>query len=300
MNKKTTLINKIWQGRQAYLFLLPLFLVISIFSYFPAFSGIYHSFFEWSRDGSLKFNGFDNYIKLFGDTIFINSIPAMIKLMLPKLLISIIVPLIMAELIFFISSKKMQYWFRVLCLLPMVAPGVVGVFVWKYIYDPSEGLAVALARLFGLIGANQNIDWIGNPKLVIPSLIFMGFPWVGGTAVLIYLSGLMGIAGEIREASLLDGASTLRRIVSIDIPLIMGQIRYFLIFGIIGALQDYGVQIVLTKGGPGYSTYVPGYYMFKQAFTFGNMGYASAIGTMLFVFIFIFTLLTIKFVRSKD
>jgi ABC-type sugar transport system permease subunit len=128
----------------------------------------------------------------------------------------------------------------------------------------------------------------------------MGFPWVGGTAVLIYLSGIMNIPNEIREASVLDGAGTLRRIFSIDLPLIKGQIRYFIVFGIISGLQDYSVQIILTEGGPGYTTYVPGYYMFKQAFTSGNMGYACAIGTLLFVLIATLTLITFKSLKTSD
>ncbi len=297
---KNSLGIRLKKSVPAYLFLLPLFAGILIFSYYPAFSGIYHSFFEWSNNGKSKFIGLENYINLFQDPIFLNSIPAMIKLMFPKLIISIVVPLIMAELIFAVRSKKMQYWYRVLCLLPMVAPGVVGVLLWKYIYDPSSGLAVVLGRLFGFFEANQNVDWLGDPNLTIGSIIFMGFPWIGGTAVLIYMSGLMNIGAEIREASLLDGASTLQRITKIDVPLVMGQIRYFVIFGIINALQDYSVQIILTNGGPGYTTYVPGYYMFKQAFSYGNMGYASAIGTLLFVVIFIFTLLAMRFMKSKD
>jgi len=299
LNNKNLLL-RLKQSRTGFLFILPLFLLISVFSYYPAVSGIYHSFFNWNMDGSLKFIGIDNFTRLFADPIFINSIPAMVKLMLPKLIISIVVPLVMAEMIFFVAFSKMQYWYRVLCLLPMVAPGVVGILIWKYIYDPSSGLAVSLGRLFGFFGMNQNIDWLGNPDLTIGSIIFMGFPWIGGTAVLIYMSGLMNIAGEIREAALLDGATVFKRIIKIDIPLLMGQIRYFVIFGIISALQDYSVQIILTGGGPGYTTYVPGYYMFKQAFTFGNMGYASAIGTILFVVIFTFTLLTMKLLRAKD
>lgn len=299
ITQKST-FQKLYNSRYAYLFLMPLFINLIVFCYYPAFSGIYHSFFNWDANGTANFVGLKNFTDLFSDAMFVNSIPNMFKLMVPRLAISIIVPFIMAELIFFIASPKSQHFYRVACLLPMLAPGVVGTLVWKYVYDPSDGLAVAVGRLLGFIGKNQNIDWLGDPKLVIGSIIFMGFPWVGGTAVLIYLSGLMNIAGEIKEAALLDGASTLKRIYLIDIPLLMGQIRYFLIFGIIGGFQDYGVQIILTQGGPGFATYVPGYYMFKSAFTFGKMGYASAIGTMMFIAIFILTLLSLKFLKSKD
>ncbi len=298
MNKKNSIFKEIYKARLAYLFLLPLFAGLILFSYYPAFSGLYHSLFDWDSVGNATFIGINNFKELFQDKVFLDSIPVMFTLMIPKLLIGIVVPLIIAEIIYYFTSKRAQYWYRVLILLPMVAPGVVYTLIWEYIYDPNYGLMTQLCSLFGI--GNGTIDWLGNPSLVIFSVIFMGFPWIGGTSVLIYMSGLMNISTEIVESSVLDGASTFRRILKIDLPMIMGQVRYFLIFGIIGGLQDYGVQIVLTKGGPGYSTMVPGYYMFTQAFDAGRMGYASAIGTVLFTAIMLITLLTFRFVRSKD
>ena len=130
--------------------------------------------------------------------------------------------------------------------------------------------------------------------------MFLGFPWVGGTSVLIYMSGMMAISGEVFEASRLDGCTTLRRIFYIDLPLLRGQIRYFLVFGIIGALQDYSVQVVLTGGGPNqFDTYVPGYYMYKMAFTNNNFGYAASIGTVIFVLAGLFTIIAYKFTGEK-
>lgn len=300
MEKKITLGMKLKKSIPAYLFLLPLFAGILTFSYYPAFSGIYHSFFDWNGLGEKTFIGIENYKNLFLDSIFVNSIPAMLKLMIPKLVISIVVPFIMAELIYAVRSRKMQAGYRMLCLLPMVAPGVVGTLLWKYIYDPSSGLAVEICRLLGIVEGTQNIDWLGNPELTIGSIIFMGFPWIGGTAVLIYMSGLLNISNEVMEASQLDGCNTLQRIFKVDLPLMMGQVRYFVIIGIINALQDYSVQIILTEGGPGYTTYVPGYYMFKQAFSYGNMGYACAIGTLMFVVIFLLTLLSMRLMKSEE
>ena len=294
------LAKSLWKSKGAYLFIAPLFIGLIIFSYYPAFSSIYHSFYEWDILGNKRFIGLDNFKNLFQDPIFLNSIPAMLKLMIPRLIISVVVPLVFAELIVSVKSQKLQSIYRVIVLLPMVAPAVVNTLLWKYIYDPSEGLAVELCRLLGIVGQNVNIDWLGNPETAIASIIFMGFPWVGGTAVLIYLSGIMNIPGEIKEAAILDGAGAMRRIFSIDLPMIKGQIRYFIVFGIIGGLQDYNVQVILTEGGPGYTTYVPGYYMFKQAFTSGNMGYACAIGTLLFLVIAALTLLTFRFIRTSD
>ena len=150
--------NAIWKSKNAYLFILPLFTGLIIFSYDPAFSSIYHSFFEWDILGNKEFIGFENFKNLLKDPIFLNSIPAMLKLMVPKILISVVVPLIFAEMIVSVKSEKLQSIYRVIVLLPMVAPAVVGTLLWKDIYDPSQGLAVALCRLF----VNRNILCVAN------------------------------------------------------------------------------------------------------------------------------------------
>ena len=293
------LLAEIRKGRAGYLFLLPLFLGLLLFSYFPPASGIYHSFFDWNGVGEKSFLGLDNYRKLLGDKVFLPSIVTLFKIMLPRLVISILAPLIMAELIYCTRPGRLQAFYRVAVLLPIVAPGVVGLLIWKNIFDPLSGLLTTLVRTFGLLPAGAVADWLGDPRLVIFSIIFMGFPWVGGTSVLIYMSGLMNISTEVTDAARLDGASALQRILKIDIPLLSGQLRYFLIFGIIGGLQDYGTQIVLTSGGPGYATMVPGYYMYTQAFTAGNMGYACCIGTVMFGAILLFTSAAFRLLDRK-
>lgn len=298
MPPSKSLWRRVWQARMGYLFILPLMLGLLIFSYYPAFSGIYHSFFDWDSVGTAKFIGVANYRELFRDEVFLTAFGTMLKIQLPKLLIGIIVPLIMAEMIFCVRSQRAQYWYRILILFPIVTPGVVSTLIWKFIYDPNGGLLTSLLRAVGIMDATQVISWLEDPKWVIFAVIFMGFPWIGGTSVLIYMSGLMNIPTEVMESATLDGCGVLRRIVRIDLPTIMGQVRYFLIMGIIGALQDYSLQLMLTDGGPGYSTMVPGYYMYLEAFTANRMGYACAIGTTLFVIIFVITAVTYRYIRS--
>ena len=293
-----SLWRRVWQARMGYLFILPLMLGLLIFSYYPAFSGIYHSFFDWDSVGTAKFIGVENYRELFRDEVFLTAFGTMLKIQLPKLLIGIIVPLIMAEMIFCVRSQRAQYWYRILILFPIVTPGVVSTLIWKFIYDPNGGLLTSLLRAVGIMDATQVISWLEDPRWVIFAVIFMGFPWIGGTSVLIYMSGLMNIPTEVMESATLDGCGVLRRIVRIDLPTIMGQVRYFLIMGIIGALQDYSLQLMLTDGGPGYSTMVPGYYMYLEAFTANRMGYACAIGTTLFLIIFVITAVTYRYIRS--
>lgn len=300
MKAVTSIYTQLWRSRKAYLFLSPLFIGLLIFCYYPPISGMYRSFFDWDSVGEAVFVGLDNYRELFQDKIFLQSIPTVFLILIPRLLIGVIVPLIMAEMIFSVFSKKAQSAYRILILLPVVAPGVVGLLIWRHIYDPTSGLAIALLKALHWVAPDALIDWLGDPSIVIYSIIFMGFPWIGGTAVLIYMAGLMNISTEVIESAQLDGASWLRRVWSIDIPHVMGQIRFFLIFGIIGGLQDFGIQIVLTSGGPGYSTYVPAYYMYVQAFTAGRMGYATTIGTVMFIAIFALSLLAYRAMRSDS
>ncbi len=293
MNKRS-LAHRIWKNKTAYLFILPLLIGAIGFCYYPAASGIITSLFEWDGTSEKLFIAFKNYGELFTDKIFLDSIGTMIILLVPRLAIGVLMPLLFAELIFNTRSARMQSFYRVAVLLPMVAPGVVGMLIWQNIFEPTGGLFAQLMQLLGILQPGEVVDFLKDSDWVIPSVIILGFPWVNGTSILIYISGLTAVSGEVLEASELDGCGTFRRIFAIDIPLILGQIRYFFIFGLIGLLQDYGIQIVLTNGGPGYDTYVPGWYMYKMAFTSGRYGYACAIGTVLFVAILSISLVAFK------
>ncbi len=287
----------IWKYRAGYIMVAPLMFGLILFSFYPFVYGLGLSFFD-KTDKLMSFTGFDNFTELMRDALFWKSMATMGKIFFFKVLIGIVAPLIMAELIFGVRSDKMQNVYRILVLFPMIAPGVVGMLIWKQIYAVDGGVFNEILKAVGVIG--KDIDWLGDSKYVLFSIIFLGFPWVGGTSVLIYMSGMMAISGEVFEASRLDGCTTLRRIFYIDLPLLRGQIRYFLVFGIIGALQDYSVQVVLTGGGPNqFDTYVPGYYMYKMAFTNNNFGYAAAIGTVIFLLAGVFTVIAYKFTGEK-
>lgn len=270
---------------------------LAIFSIFPFVYGIGMSFFDISTSNPVwNFVGFGNYKELFNDPIFWQSFRTMFILLIPKLIINVFVPFIFAEIIFNLRNQKAAKIYRVLMLLPVVAPGVVGMLIWKSLYA-TDGLFNLLFSAFS--GNSVTIDWLSSdskPFLTYLALIFLGFPWVGGTNVLIYLSGLMNINAEIKESSILDGCGTWRRLFAIDMPLTLGQFRYFLTFGIIGGLQDYGIQMILYKDAPDY-VYVPGYYLYRMAYTNDRSGYASTIGVVLFVLILILTLLGNKLLK---
>jgi ABC-type sugar transport system permease subunit len=180
------------------------------------------------------------------------------------------------------------------------APSIVG---WTGL------IVLTLASLLVLLGTvwitqtgqftSGNPAWLGNQDLVIPAILFWGFPWVGTVGVLIYLSGLQNIPTDVYEAAALDGVSPFKMLFLIELPLIMTQVRINLIFMTIGTLTTYEMFLLLLgpDGGPGNKGMVPGLYIFSSAFTEGKFGYGCALGMVLFVIIMTLTIIYQKYVK---
>jgi len=215
-----------------------------------------------------------------------------------------------------LKSERWQYIYRVLFVVPMIVPGMVGLLVWKSFFDPTQGILnrVLLGSGFydvmvwfdGLVGwgvfhAGSSPSWLGDASLVIPSLIFWGFPWVGTVGVLIYLTGLAGIDESVYEAADIAGATSLQKFTYIEFPLILTQVRINLVLMIIATLQTYGQILILLgdSGGPQGVALVPGLYMFRSAFVELYAGKACAIGLIVFFFILILTEINNRFVRVE-
>lgn len=231
-------------------------------------------------------------------------------------LVKMVPSIVTAVFIHRLKSDRWQYIYRVLFVVPMIVPAMVGLLVWKSFYDPMQGILnrILLGTGFldvlvwvdGLLGwdvfhAGTNPSWLGDASLVIPSLIFWGFPWVGTVGVLIYLTGLASIDESVYEAADLDNASTLQKFFHIELPLILTQVRINLVLMIIGTLQTYGQILILLgdSGGPRGVALVPGLYMFRSAFVELYAGKACAIGLIVFFFILILTEINNRFVRVE-
>ena len=143
--------------------------------------------------------------------------------------------------------------------------------------------------------------WLGQAELLIPALIFWGFPWVGVVSVLLYLAGLANIGQDIYDAAEIDGCGWFRKFWNIELPLILTQVRLNLILMVIGTLQGWGLIFILLgdTGGPKGAGMVPGLYMFRKAFTDMEAGYAVAIGLLLFLLTLALTLINNRYVRVE-
>lgn len=294
--RKGRIKNKHYQILCAALFLLPAFAVLISFSYYPALSAIGYSFTQWDGFFDPSFIGLENYRVLIKDPIFWISIRNVLLWSGGALLVSMVAPYLGAEMVFNVRSKRMQYIYRSMITLPMIVPAVVTIEIWNFIYNPEFGLLNNLLRAMNLSGLIQN--WLGDSAWVIPSLFFIGFPWISGLNFLLFYAGLQNIPTDVLESAQLDGCKGLRRIISIDLPLTISQIKLTLILGIIGTLQNVTTPLLMTGGGPGYDSYVPGLYMYFEAFKRSNFGYATTIATVMFVLILFLTLISMRISRK--
>lgn len=288
-----SLLQRLWQARLLYLLLIPTFVFVLAFSYVPAFSAIYHSFTRWSGS-SATWVGLENFKRILKDPYLNASWLNMIKLAIWGIL-TMIIPLANAVAIFRLTSPGWQYRYRVLFILPAIIPGVVGALLWVNFLG-LNGLFNQILRGIGLSAITT--PWLGNFDTALYALMFVGFPWPGGMTILFYLAGLMNIPRELIDAATVDGVNGWQRFIHLELPLVMGQVKLFLVLTVIGTIQGFGSVLIMTQGGPGFATLVPGLHMFNAATQRQEMGYASAIGMVLFVLIFGLTYLNMRYIKS--
>lgn len=285
-------IRRYWY---CYVMIAGTFALLITFSYLPAISAIYHSFTVWDGFRPARWVGLQNYREVFtSEIIFRKAFLNMAILGLWQVFRAITFPLFGAALVYRLRDEKTAYLFRLLYVLPIVVPSVVGVLVWRQLYEPNIGLFNEILKLLHA----KPLAWLNGASTAIPSLMFMGFPWIDGVGMLIYLAGLLAIPGEVIEAAIVDGAGTLRRFFTIELPLVIPQLRLILILNVTWSLQSFAWQLVVTRGGPNNATTVPAWEMYQSAMTSGRFGLASAIGVVLFVVIFGLTLINSSAVRS--
>ncbi len=296
----------IYRHKAAYLMLLPSIVLILIFNYYNVFQAFYYAFTDWSQATrtmrEVQFVGFDNFRRIFTEGYFLLGVKNLLIMMAASFIKLLTVPLLLAELVFAMrtrtgESSRRRYWFRLLLVLPMVVPGVVSTLMWKNIYDPNIGALNALLKAVGLESWQR--VWLGDEATALWAIIFMGFPWVNSFAFLVFYGGLINIPEDLFEAAKVDGSNPAWNFFHIHLPLISPQLKMLIITTFISSVQDYGGVMLLTAGGPGTATYVPGLELYYAATRFGQYGYACAMGVLMFIVILAGSLLNLK-IRTEE
>ncbi len=286
----------LYKHRVPYILLLPTFLLLIFFNYTPVFIAVTRAFTNWSKDfntlAEIKFVGLDNFRLMLSEGYFLIGLGNLALMLIFGLIKVLTVPVLIAWLVYSMKGSKEKFAFRFLFVLPMVVPGIVSTLMWQQIYDPTIGL---INQVLGKVGLeNLQRVWLGNPKTAIWAIIFMGFPFINALAFLVYYGGFISVDGSLLEASEVDGATRWDIFWKVQLPMISSQIKMMIVLTFIGIVQDFSSVYILTGGGPGTSTYVPGLELYYNATKFGRYGYACALGLVMFVFIMIGTIINMR------
>jgi multiple sugar transport system permease protein len=278
------------ETRAGYLFLLPNIIGFLLFSLLPVGATLVISTLNWDLIQEPKFVGLQNYVTLFrDDTIFHqvagNTAYFVVGVVPASIVLSLLLALAMNTRLRGISL------FRAIFFIPVITSSVAVAMLWRWLYNTDYGLINVGLHALGL----PVIPWLSSTRWAMPAVIIMAVWKNLGYNMIIYLAGLQGIPPTLYEAAALDGAGGWARFKDITLPLLGPTTFFILIISIINSFQVFDLAFILTHGGPGIATNTIVMYIYDQGFQYFQMGYAAAIAWVLFIVIFLITLLQMRF-----
>ncbi|UKS28786.1 sugar ABC transporter permease [Paenibacillus sp. HWE-109] len=278
-----------WMKRQqlaGYLFVAPSVLGILIFFALPALYSLWLSFFDWQFTSKTRdFIGFGNYTHLLQDEKFYSAMLQTLKFLLA---VPISIGLAFAVAAVLNDSVYFKKLLRAMFFLPYITSGVAIAFVWMLLFHPQKG---PINQFLHSLGVTNPPEWLASTDMAMAAIDVIWIWFLLGYNMIIYLAALQDIPSELLEASSIEGATVWQRIWHIVVPLVSPTTLFLLVTGFIVTIKQFGIIEAITQGGPGNSTMVLSLFIYKTAFRYYEMGYASAASWILFSFIFVLTLL---------
>lgn len=271
-----------------YLFLFPAVVSFIYFVWYPLILTFVMSFQKVNLAGVTSWVGIDNFQILFADPVFGQAWTNAVYFTILALIIGYLFPVIVAVLIN--EVRRGQAFYRIAIYLPRVAPSVAVSILWLWLFDPSLGLLNTILGWFSLPAS----QWLLSSKTALPSLVLMA-TWAGfgGTAI-IYLAGLQGIPEELYEAAEIDGANIWQRAWNITFPQLRPVMAVTFILQILSTMQVFTEPFIMTGGGPNNATMTILLLIYRYAFTYMDMGVASAASLLLFIVLAVLSFIYFK------
>lgn len=279
------------RGWAGYFFLAPWALGFAAFTAGPMLLSLILSFTNYAilNPDATRWVGPANYLEAAADPVLRQSVVATLYYTFLAVPLDLFIGLMLA-LLLNVRLKGMSV-FRTVFFLPVMISGTGGASVavallWLWVFQPQFGLANSALDAIGL----PRQLWFQSESQVVPTLALVSL-WGVGRSMVIYLAALQGVPRDLHGAALLDGASSLRRLIRITMPLISPAILFNLLLDLIAALQTFTQAFVITQGGPADASLMYMLYLYRNAFSYFRMGYASAMAWILFGATFILTVL---------
>ena len=270
-----------------YVFAAPFIIGFLGITLIPMALSFYYSFTNFNLRHDPVWVGFENYVRLFNDARFINSIWVTLRFVV----VSVPLRLAFGLLVAYLLTKKAKgvAFYRALYYLPTLIGGSIAVaIVWRELFARNGAINVMLQGL-----GMEAVNWFGDPNMAIVPLVLMSI-WQFGSSMIIFAAGLKEIPGELYEAATVDGANKLQIFFKITLPCLSPVILYNLIMQTISAFMTFTQAFVITGGGPNDATNFFALYVYNHAFNFFNMGYASAMSWVMVVIIGFVTMMILK------
>lgn len=267
-----------------YLFILPWIVGFLALTLGPIIASLYFSFTNYQLVKPPVWTGLANYERLINDTLFWKSM----RVTATYVAVSVPVGLVLSFGVALLMNQRVKgigFW-RTVFYLPNLIPLVASTMLWLWIFNPEYGLLNGALERIGINGPL----WLQSQQWALPSLIIMNL-WTVGGSTLIYLAGLQGIPSDLYEAVEVDGGGAWAKLWAVTVPQMTPVIFYNLILGLIAGFQVFAQPLIMTGGGPRYSTMFVVLYLYQNAFSNFRMGYASAIAWALFLVILVLTVL---------
>lgn len=286
--------------RLAFWLIIPAFVAISITAFIPLIQTIYDSFFSWSlRPGfQREFIGLENYIKMFQDARFLNSLWNTIYFTVLSVLLEFLIGLGVALLM---NAKfKGRGFMRAAMLIPWAVPTVISSQMWRWMYNDNYGVISNLFYNLGILEEGTPI--LADPSLAMNAIVSVDVWKTTPFVALLLLAGLQTIPSQLYEAARIDGASKWRQFTSITLPILKPTIAVTLIFRTLDALRVFDIVYIMTPGVQDTETlsvYNRSLLMDNIFSPRGLFGYGSALSVIIFLLIGVFTLIYIKSMKLK-
>jgi raffinose/stachyose/melibiose transport system permease protein len=280
------------------LFLLPAFLMLGIFMYYPIMETFRYSLLRASSLGPETFIGFENYIKLFQNEEFLAGLWHVFQWAFWSVLLQI-------PLAFFIAFACVNYKTRLsrklrsVYYLSNVLPSAVTAMLGTFIFAPNAGVIVTFARTIGWKWL-EKIDFLGNPNLAFWSLFILATWAYIGFGIIYFMANIEQIPVELGEAAMIDGANKWQYARYIVIPQISFALRIQAILCTVGSIKLFDLPWMVLSGGPGTSTVTLGITLYREGFLNWQYGKAAAIGVIILLISLIFTITQFSLQRSQD
>ena len=280
--------NNLIQNFKNVSFILPSFLGCFLFIFIPSIASFILSFHQWDLLTEIKFVGLCNYSELIFSQEFWLVFKNTFLYAFFVTFFATLLPLILAAII----NEKiiLKDFFKTTYFLPFITPMIVIALIWQWIFDPNIGFVNILFK--------TDLKWLFDTKLAMPVLIFVSVWKLVGYNMLLFLTGFSSINAQVYEAAKIDGANCVKTFFRITLPLLSPTIFFVILITTISSFQVFDLIYLMTEGGPENTTNIVVYWLYKNAFEFFNIGKASAIAYILFVIIFVLTIIQWKF-RKK-